>query len=95
MAITKVYTKTGDEGKTLVALMAMLIAIDNGFQAVMMAPTEILAEQHLATIKDFLFLLTETSAYRIHGRTYRPLSISRHIRYRSSALSAPAVPIRL
>ena len=41
-------------GKTLVALMAMLIAVDNGFQAVMMAPTEILAEQHLATIKEFL-----------------------------------------
>lgn len=41
-------------GKTLVALMAMLIAVDNGFQACIMAPTEILAEQHLATIKDFL-----------------------------------------
>lgn len=41
-------------GKTLVALMAMLIAVDNGFQAVMMAPTEILAEQHLATITAFL-----------------------------------------
>lgn len=41
-------------GKTLVALMAMLIAVDNGFQAVMMAPTEILAEQHLATIQAFL-----------------------------------------
>ena len=41
-------------GKTLVALMTMLIAIDNGFQACIMAPTEILAEQHLATIKDFL-----------------------------------------
>ena len=41
-------------GKTLVALMAMLLAIDNGFQAVMMAPTEILAEQHLATICEFL-----------------------------------------
>ena len=41
-------------GKTLVALMSMLIAVDNGFQAVMMAPTEILAEQHLATIKEFL-----------------------------------------
>ena len=41
-------------GKTLVALMAMLIAVDNGFQACMMAPTEILAEQHLATIKDLL-----------------------------------------
>jgi len=41
-------------GKTLVALMAMLIAIDNGFQACMMAPTEILAEQHLATIAELL-----------------------------------------
>ena len=41
-------------GKTLVALMAMLIAVDNGFQACMMAPTEILAEQHLATIREFL-----------------------------------------
>ena len=41
-------------GKTLVALMAMLIAVDNGFQAVMMAPTEILAEQHLSTIQEFL-----------------------------------------
>lgn len=41
-------------GKTLVALMAMLIALDNGFQATLMAPTEILAEQHLQTIRDFL-----------------------------------------
>ena len=41
-------------GKTLVALMSMLIAIDNGFQACIMAPTEILAEQHLQTIMDFL-----------------------------------------
>ena len=41
-------------GKTLVALMTMLIALDNGYQACIMAPTEILAEQHLQTIKDFL-----------------------------------------
>ena len=41
-------------GKTLVALMTMLIAIDNGYQACIMAPTEILAEQHLQTIMDFL-----------------------------------------
>ena len=41
-------------GKTLVALMSMLIALDNNYQACIMAPTEILAEQHLATIKEFL-----------------------------------------
>lgn len=41
-------------GKTLVALMSMLIAIDNGYQACIMAPTEILAEQHLDTIRNFL-----------------------------------------
>ena len=41
-------------GKTLVALMSMLIALDNGYQACIMAPTEILAEQHLQTIQGFL-----------------------------------------
>ncbi len=41
-------------GKTLVALMSMLIAVDNGFQACMMAPTEILAAQHFATLKELL-----------------------------------------
>ncbi len=41
-------------GKTLVALMVALIAIDNGCQACIMAPTEILAEQHLETLREFL-----------------------------------------
>jgi len=41
-------------GKTLVALMSMLIAIDNGFQACIMAPTEILASQHYQTIVKLL-----------------------------------------
>ena len=41
-------------GKTLVALMTMLIALDNGYQACMMAPTEILAAQHYETITHFL-----------------------------------------
>ena len=41
-------------GKTLVALMTMLLAVDNGYQSCIMAPTEILAEQHLTTIRDFL-----------------------------------------
>lgn len=41
-------------GKTLVALMSMLMALDNGFQACMMAPTEILANQHYETIRELL-----------------------------------------
>lgn len=41
-------------GKTLVALMCMLIALDNGFQACLMAPTEILATQHYETFKEML-----------------------------------------
>ena len=41
-------------GKTLVALMCVLIAIDNGFQSCIMAPTEILATQHFASIKNML-----------------------------------------
>lgn len=42
-------------GKTLVALMSMLMALDNGFQACMMAATEILANQHYDTIRELLF----------------------------------------
>ena len=41
-------------GKTMVALMTMLLAVDNGFQACMMAPTEILARQHFATVSRML-----------------------------------------
>lgn len=41
-------------GKTMVALMTMLIAIDNGYQACIMAPTEILSEQHYANINRYL-----------------------------------------
>lgn len=42
-------------GKTLVALMSMLMALDNGYQACMMAPTEILANQHYETICELLY----------------------------------------
>ena len=41
-------------GKTVVALFAMLLAVENGFQAALMAPTEILAEQHAATLTRLL-----------------------------------------
>lgn len=41
-------------GKTLVGLLSMLLALDNNCQACLMAPTEILAHQHYATIKEFL-----------------------------------------
>lgn len=41
-------------GKTIVALLVMLLAVDNGFQSCLMAPTEILAQQHFNTISDLL-----------------------------------------
>ena len=41
-------------GKTMVAMLSMLIAIDNGFQACMMAPTEILANQHYDGLRDWV-----------------------------------------
>ena len=41
-------------GKTLVALMSMLIALDNGFQTCLMAPTEILANQHFETVREMV-----------------------------------------
>ena len=42
-------------GKTLVALMSMLMALDNGYQACLMAPTEILANQHYDTVRELLY----------------------------------------
>lgn len=42
-------------GKTLVAVLSMLLAIDNGYQSCIMAPTEILANQHYVTISELLF----------------------------------------
>jgi ATP-dependent DNA helicase RecG len=47
-------------GKTIVAVLAMLLAIDNGFQACLMAPTEILAKQHFTTISNLLAKLPIT-----------------------------------
>ncbi len=61
-------------GKTMVALMASLLAIDNGFQACIMAPTEILAEQHLATLRqqlDGMPLRTELLTGIVKGKKRR------------------------
>ena len=41
-------------GKTLVGLLAMLVAVESGYQAAFMAPTEILAEQHYLTFRRLL-----------------------------------------
>ncbi|MBI5192579.1 MAG: ATP-dependent DNA helicase RecG [Nitrospirae bacterium] len=49
-------------GKTVVALMAMLVAVDNGYQAAMLVPTEVLAEQHYRNIKSYLDKLNIASA---------------------------------
>lgn len=59
------------------ALMTMLIALDNGFQACMMAPTEILAEQHLQTIREFLKgmdIRVELLTGIVKGKSDRPYS---------------------
>ena len=58
-------------GKTIVALIAMLIAIENGYQAAFMAPTEILAEQHFMTLKNFLNDLPVTVRLLIGGQRAR------------------------
>ena len=58
-------------GKTLVALMSTLLALDNGYQACMMAPTEILANQHFETIKEMLYgmnLRVELLTGRVKGK---------------------------
>ena len=50
-------------GKTIVALLCMLLALDNDFQACLMAPTEILAEQHFHKIASWLEPLGIRSAW--------------------------------
>ena len=55
-------------GKTLVALLTCLLAVDNGYQACIMAPTEVLANQHLATISKLL-LPTKAKCALLTGST--------------------------
>jgi ATP-dependent DNA helicase RecG len=52
-------------GKTIVAVFAMLVAVQNGYQAAIMCPTEILAEQHFSTISNFLKVYNSLSGENI------------------------------
>ena len=54
-------------GKTVIALIAMLIAIENGFQACLMVPTELLAEQHFFNLAPLLLRLNITAGLLTHG----------------------------
>jgi ATP-dependent DNA helicase RecG len=58
-------------GKTIVTLFAMLIAVENGFQAALMAPTELLAEQHFRSISRFLENQPEVKIILIKGGNYK------------------------
>lgn len=59
-------------GKTVVALMAMLLAVEGGYQAALMAPTELLAEQHFRTLTGFLEgMQGEGDEVRLHLLTGR------------------------
>ena len=69
-------------GKTVVALFAMLLALENDYQAALMAPTELLAEQHAATLERLLAPL-ELKPELLLGRLTRPRS-------RRSAGGSPA-----
>ncbi len=68
-------------GKTMVAFMSMLMAVDNGFQACMMAPTEILASQHYETLREWgeaigvkVGLLTGSTRTSLRNEIHRSLS---------------------
>lgn len=56
-------------GKTIVALLTALLAIDNGYQACIMAPTEILANQHYQTITELLAPLSRVNCQLLTGST--------------------------
>jgi len=73
-------------GKTLVALMVMLMAVDNGFQACIMAPTEILANKHFVSLTDFLGDLGVTVAL-LTGSTRPKDRVILHDKLRSGELN--------
>jgi ATP-dependent DNA helicase RecG len=68
-------------GKTVVALMSLLVAVSNGYQGALMAPTEILAGQHLSTVRRLLTAMGREEAmgnycYRFVGIMKRPITIA-------------------
>jgi len=73
-------------GKTLVALMCMLMAVDNGFQACIMAPTEILATQHFASISEFLASL-DVNVALLTGSTRPKARVELHEKLRSGEMN--------
>jgi ATP-dependent DNA helicase RecG len=72
-------------GKTLVALMSMLIALDNGYQTCLMAPTELLANQHFNTIARFLEGM-DISVLLLTGSTKKTEREQLHEQLRNGAL---------
>ena len=76
-------------GKTMVALLAALVAIENGLQVAFMAPTEILAEQHAATIVRLFAAdaLPRRGAHRPRDRRRAPRDARRRSRAATSSSS--------
>ncbi len=72
-------------GKTIVALMSMLLAIDNGFQACLMAPTEILANQHYNGLKELLGEM-EVTIELLTGSTKKSIRKTIHERLQDGSL---------
>ncbi len=69
MAMNRLLQGDVGSGKTIVALIAMLMAIENGYQAAMMAPTEILAEQHFRNINTALEQIGVRTVILLGGQT--------------------------
>jgi ATP-dependent DNA helicase RecG len=72
-------------GKTVVALMTMLLALDNGFQACIMAPTEILANQHYSSISELLAMMNVNVAL-LTGSTKRSVRKKLHEKLQSGEI---------
>ena len=81
-------------GKTVVAIAAMLLTVEAGFQAALMAPTQILAEQHYAVLRRWLEPLGVSVSLRTGVRTEDPLPLFAGASARSSGITGcqPVVP---